>query len=57
MLHTGSAAEAILERASALGAQMIVMGAYGRPRLEEFLIGSVTRRLLTESPAPLFLYH
>lgn len=57
VMHTGSIAQLILGQASALGAQLIVGGAYGRPRWQEFLLGSVTQRLLQESPVPLFLYH
>jgi nucleotide-binding universal stress UspA family protein len=34
-----------------------VMGAYGQPALREFFLGSVTRRMLTECPVPLFLFH
>jgi nucleotide-binding universal stress UspA family protein len=53
----GRTAQVILQQASELGAQLIVMGAYGRPRFEEFLLGSVTRHLLKESRVPLFMYH
>jgi nucleotide-binding universal stress UspA family protein len=53
----GRTGQAILQQASELGAQLIVMGAYGRPRIEEFLLGSVTRHLLKESQVPLFMYH
>ena len=38
-------------------AELIVAGAYGQPALREFFIGSTTRTLLQESPAPLFVYH
>lgn len=34
-----------------------VIGAYGHSRLREQLIGGVTRRMLAESPVPLFLGH
>ena len=37
--------------------ELIVMGVYGQPVLREFFLGSVTPRLLAESPVPLFLYH
>jgi nucleotide-binding universal stress UspA family protein len=57
VMHTGSVAQLILEQASALGAQLIVAGAFGRPRWQEFLLGSVTERLLEESTVPLFFYH
>ncbi len=33
------------------------MGAYGRPVLTEFFLGSVTRSILAECPVPTFLYH
>jgi nucleotide-binding universal stress UspA family protein len=33
------------------------MGAYGQSSLRDFFLGSVTRSLLEESPAPLFLSH
>ncbi|MFO0980945.1 MAG: universal stress protein [Planctomycetota bacterium] len=50
-------ADVILAQAKALEAQVIVMGAYGKPALREFLVGSVTRQLLQKSPVPLFLFH
>jgi nucleotide-binding universal stress UspA family protein len=34
-----------------------VMGAYSRPRILERLFGGVTRRMLRESPIPLFIAH
>jgi nucleotide-binding universal stress UspA family protein len=51
------ASKVILNKAAELNAGLIVMGAYGRTRFEEFFLGSVTKRLLKESPLPLFLYH
>jgi nucleotide-binding universal stress UspA family protein len=51
------AEEVILEQARHLNAGLLVMGAYGRPVLREFFVGSVTRKMLEESPVPLFLYH
>jgi hypothetical protein len=33
------------------------MGEWGKPTLQVFFLGSVTRILLWESPAPVFLYH
>lgn len=47
----------VLERAKALEADLLVMGAYGRPSWREFFLGSVTQTILHESPVPLFLYH
>jgi nucleotide-binding universal stress UspA family protein len=49
--------EVILEQIRRLNAGLLVMGAYGRPVLREFFVGSVTRKMLEESPVPLFLYH
>ncbi|MBL8551364.1 MAG: universal stress protein [Hyphomonadaceae bacterium] len=48
---------ALLDEAAAIGADMIVMGAYGRSRAEETLFGGVTRELLAHAPVPLFLSH
>ncbi len=50
-------AAVLLERARALDAALLVMGAYGQPGWREFLVGSVTRTLVQESSRPLFLYH
>jgi len=50
--------EEVLERtASAIGAGLIVMGAFGHTRLRETLFGGVTRYLLESAPAPLLLVH
>jgi nucleotide-binding universal stress UspA family protein len=51
------AAERILQVAQALSAGIIVMGAYGKPRVREFLFGSVTQSILHHTKVPLFLYH
>lgn len=51
-------AEEVLERtAREINAGLIVMGAFGRPRLRETLFGGVTRYLLEATPAPLLLAH
>ncbi|MDR3639034.1 MAG: universal stress protein [Isosphaeraceae bacterium] len=49
--------EVILRKARELEAGLIVMGSHGQSAWREFLIGSVTRSLIRESPAPLFLFH
>lgn len=38
-------------------ADLIVMGAYGRSRLREFLHGGATKSMLTHPPLPIFLSH
>lgn len=50
-------AEALIREAQMTGAEMIVCGAYGRSRLREFILGGVTRDLLSECPVPLLLRH
>ncbi len=47
----------VLAEARRLGAGLLVMGAYGKPVLREFFLGSFTRTLLAECPIPMFLYH
>jgi nucleotide-binding universal stress UspA family protein len=54
---SGPPARQILERVGTLGAGLLVMGAYGRPVLREFFLGSVTRTVLGECPVPMFLCH
>ncbi len=50
--------EETLEReAEAMGADWIVMGAYGHSRMREMLFGGVTRYLLDAARFPLFLAH
>ncbi len=38
-------------------AGLVVMGAYGQPRIREFFLGSTTRNMIDRSEAPLFLSH
>jgi nucleotide-binding universal stress UspA family protein len=45
----------ILSRAADLGADLIVMGAYGHARLREALFGGVTRHLLAHMTAPVLM--
>lgn len=47
----------LIDTARELDADYIVMGAYGRPRALEYLIGGTTRQMLAESPVPLLLGH
>ncbi|MEX6508427.1 universal stress protein [Jiella sp. M17.18] len=51
------AAEGLMHEAEVLGAQMIVIGAYGHSRMRELLLGGVTRELLRSSRVPLLLAH
>ena len=51
------AGDALLSRATDLGADLIVMGAYGRPRLRELILGGVTRQLLHQMTVPVLMAH
>jgi nucleotide-binding universal stress UspA family protein len=39
------------------GADLLVMGLYGRPRLQELVLGGVSRDLLQDPPVPLLVSH
>ncbi|MFC6788902.1 universal stress protein [Methylobacterium komagatae] len=48
---------AIIDLAAREGADLIVMGAYGRSRLKEWLFGGVTRELLDRAPVCCLMSH
>jgi nucleotide-binding universal stress UspA family protein len=48
-------ADTILSRAADLGADLIVMGAYGHSRLREFILGGVTRSMLRQMTVPVLM--
>lgn len=50
-------AEVIRDHALAMGADLIVFGAYSRPRISEVVLGGVSRTLLADVPLPLFVSH
>jgi nucleotide-binding universal stress UspA family protein len=49
--------DAMLSRAADLGADLIVVGAYGHSRMREFILGGVTRHLLQHMTVPLLISH
>jgi nucleotide-binding universal stress UspA family protein len=51
------AGELLLSRAADFGADLIVMGAYSRPRLTELIWGGVTRLMLTSMSVPILMSH
>lgn len=53
---TGSAAPALLSKAEAIGARMLVMGAFGGSSLMRLLAGSTTHVLLRDSRVPVFIH-
>ena len=50
--HIGPIADTILKHAKKLGVDMIVMGSRGTSALKGLLLGSVSSRVLAESPVP-----
>jgi nucleotide-binding universal stress UspA family protein len=48
---------AVLERAGALGAGLLVMGGYGHSRRREWVFGGFTREVLREARLPVLLVH
>ena len=49
--------DALLSRASDLGADLLVMGAWGHPRWAERMLGGVTRTVLTSMTVPVLMAH
>ena len=49
--------QAILDQATRLSASLVVLGAFGRSRLKEFLLGGATKGVLDASRIPLFMSH
>ncbi len=49
--------EVIADRLRDLGADLLVMGAYGHSRLREAILGGATRNLLETADLPVFLAH
>jgi nucleotide-binding universal stress UspA family protein len=48
---------ALETKARALGADLIIMGGYGRSRLQEFVFGGVTQTALEQATLPVFIMH
>ena len=49
--------ELLLSRAADLGSDLIVMGAYAHPRIEERILGGVTRTMLGTMTVPVLMSH
>jgi nucleotide-binding universal stress UspA family protein len=54
---SGDAAPLLLYAARKAGAEILVAGAFGHPRLQEFIFGGTTRTLLSTDQPTLFLSH
>jgi nucleotide-binding universal stress UspA family protein len=50
-------AEVLLDRASAVGADLIVMGGYGHSQLREAIFGGVSREMIEKTTIPLLVSH
>jgi nucleotide-binding universal stress UspA family protein len=48
---------ALLEQATAIGADLIVMGIYGHSRLREWVLGGVSQHMLKHAAVPLLMAH
>ncbi|HWF01267.1 MAG TPA: universal stress protein [Caulobacteraceae bacterium] len=55
--EAGEAAGPLLKAAKAAGADLLVAGAFGHPRLQEFIFGGATRTFLNADAPSLFLSH
>ena len=52
-----SVTEVLLAHATSIGADLLVMGAYGHPRLLEFVLGGTTEALLERAAVPILMSH
>lgn len=49
--------EVLLQHATDIGADLLVMGAYGHSRLREWLLGGTTRNILQQAKLPVLMCH
>jgi nucleotide-binding universal stress UspA family protein len=52
-----SPADALLDYASDIGADLLVVGGYGHSRTREMIMGGVTRELLQHMTVPVLMSH
>jgi nucleotide-binding universal stress UspA family protein len=52
-----SPADALLDYASDIGANLLVVGGYGHARTREMILGGVTRDLLQQMTLPVLMSH
>lgn len=58
VVHAGAhAGSVLLEQCAALGADLLVMGAYTHSRLRQLILGGVTRHILSHAQLPCLLCH
>ena len=56
-LGVHSIGRTILDQAYPVGADLLVMGAYGHSRMKEFVLGGATKEILNTTRIPLFMSH
>jgi nucleotide-binding universal stress UspA family protein len=52
LFDEGNAARRILERATSLGADLMILGTHGRGGIERFVLGSVTEKVVRKAACP-----
>lgn len=58
LTHTGDAGPMLIDAAARVGAPLLVAGAFGHPRFQQFIFGGATRSLMQADDGPsLFLSH
>jgi nucleotide-binding universal stress UspA family protein len=55
--NQSSPATPLMDHVGSLGADLLVMGAYGRNRMREYIFGSFTKQVLSGASLPVFLSH
>jgi len=55
LVAEGDTAESIIETASAISADIIVMGSHSRKWLEQIAMGSVTEKVLRQTTIPMYI--
>jgi len=53
----GKVGQILLERAGQVGADLLVMGAYGHSRIKEMILGGATREVLARAELPVLMAH
>jgi nucleotide-binding universal stress UspA family protein len=54
--HGGDPESVIAESVETIGAQLLVMGAYGHSRIRQFIVGSTTTTMVRTCPVPVLLF-
>lgn len=53
----GGVGEVILSEAAAVGADLLVMGAYSHNRFREAILGGVTKQVIADASLPILMTH